>query len=141
MQEHDISLDYKAWLFKARGNLISAKRLIKDDDEVADHAIYHTQQCAELALKAFLAFKENPIRKVHDLGKLLELCMELDLVFESLKPKLSVLTPYATKFRYPDDYLVPDREDVLEAITYAEEILQFVRRRIEYFSNPTLKLF
>lgn len=141
MQGPEISLDYRAWLFKARGNLISAKRLIKDDDQVADHAIYHTQQCAELALKAFLAYKEIPIRKTHDLGKLLELCMNLDAPFESLRVKLSQLMPYATKFRYPDDYLIPDREDVLQAINDAEEVLHFVRRRIEYFSNPTLKIF
>lgn len=137
----EIALDYRAWLFKARGNLGAAKRLAKDDDELLDHAIYHTQQCAETALKAFLAFRDIEIQKIHNLATLNKQCTSLDPLFESIRESLRIISPYVTQFRYPDDYLIPDREDVLEAITHAEIILTFVRRRIEYLSNPNMRIF
>lgn len=141
MPRHDNLYDHRAWLFKARGNLSSAKQLAENNDELLDHAIYHTQQCAELALKAFLAFKDISIQKTHDLDKLLKQCMDIDATFGVLKPKVITLTPYVAKFRYPDDYLVPDREDVMIAIDYAEEVLTLVRKRIEYLSHPNMRLF
>lgn len=141
MPERSNLYDYRAWLFKARGNLSSAKKLAENNDELLDHAIYHTQQCAELALKAFLAFKDISIQKTHDLDKLLKQCMDIDARFGVLKAKVIALTPYVAKFRYPDDYLVPDREDVMIAINDAEEVLTLVRKRIEYLSHPNMRLF
>jgi HEPN domain-containing protein len=42
---------YESWLIKAYHDLISAKKLAQDQEPVLDTAIYHTQQCAEKALK------------------------------------------------------------------------------------------
>ena len=44
---------YNDWLAKAASDLISSKKLSKDDDDTLDTAVYHTQQCAEKALKAY----------------------------------------------------------------------------------------
>lgn len=140
-KRNKLSDDPLAWLFKARSNLGAAKRLTKDDDELLDQAIYHTQQCAELSLKAFLAFHKTPIQKTHDLDTLCKQCSKLDPSFETLSEKLFVIAPYSTKFRYPDDVLVPYRKETLLAIEFAEEILIFVRRRIEYLSNPNMRIF
>lgn len=130
-----------AWLFKARSNLGAAKRLIKDDDDLLDQAVYHTQQCAGLTMKAFLAFHKTPIQKTHDLDTLCKQCSKFDPSFETLTEKLFVIAPYSTKFRYPDDVLVPYRKETLLAVEYAEEILTFVRRRIEYLSHPNSRIF
>jgi HEPN domain-containing protein len=58
---------HESWLKKGRHDLTSAQVLFSGDEPVLDTAIYHTQQCAEKALKAFLAFKKQPIMKTHDL--------------------------------------------------------------------------
>jgi HEPN domain-containing protein len=62
---------YRGWLIKAESDLRLAEKGIKDDDLTLDTAIYHTQQCAEKAMKGFLIFHQKSIPKTHDLLKLL----------------------------------------------------------------------
>lgn len=121
---------YEAWLYKADSDLKSSRKLIEGDDPIMDTAIYHTQQCAEKSLKGFLAFKEQPIQKSHDIELLVELCSALDEEFETLYVYSEKLTPYATAFRYPDVCLEPDYDDVEKAIEMAYVILEFVRGKI-----------
>lgn len=79
MKQHEI------WLLKAENDLKSAEKLSDGDDPVLDTAIYHTQQCAEKSLKAYLVYVEKIVRKVHDLDVLLTDCLEVDESFKSLK--------------------------------------------------------
>ena len=121
---------YEAWIYKAHSDLKSSRKLLEGDDPIMDTAIYHTQQCAEKSLKGFLAFKEQPIQKSHDIELLVELCSVLDEEFETLYVYSEKLTPYATAFRYPDVCLEPDYDDVEKAIEMAHTILEFVRCKI-----------
>ena len=57
-------MGYEAWLYKANNDLKSALKLLEGDDPIMDTAIYHTQQCAEKALKGYLAFKREPLKKL-----------------------------------------------------------------------------
>jgi len=118
---------HKSWLVKAENDLKSAYKLMAGDTPIADTAIYHAQQCAEKALKAFLSFKQQPIRRTHDVVYLLELCVDFDANFSKLEEDAEILSPYHTAFRYPDIVLEPDEEDVKEAIERAERILEFVK--------------
>lgn len=117
---------HETWLQKAFHDLQSSKKLITGDEPILDTAIYHTQQCAEKALKAFLAYHQKPILKTHDIQLLLELCEEIDIDFEDIYDDGIILSPYATEFRYPGVILDPDIADVHEAIIIAEKILLFV---------------
>ncbi|MBI5307125.1 MAG: HEPN domain-containing protein [Planctomycetes bacterium] len=121
---------YEAWLVKAEHDLASAQRLSEGAKPILDTAIYHTQQCAEKALKAYLSFMKQPIEKTHDVEHLVGLCATIDESFNSLLNNAKVLTPYDTAFRYPDFDMVPDMEDVLDAIEKAKSILDFVKGRI-----------
>lgn len=137
-------LNYQAWLFKARGDLKASKSLLKlaeNDEEYLANAIYLTQQCAEKALKAYLAFKKQPLQKMHNLIKLLEECSRLEPGFSALREKALLLDPYATQYRYPDDYLMPEIKEVVKAVEAAEQIFEYVRKQITYESHPNLKLF
>lgn len=132
----------KDWIAKASGDLKSSKKLIKDDDDTLDMAVYCTQQSAEKALKAYLIFKGQPVLKTHDLGKLLMTCTKYDSSFELLRKEAEALLPYAVYTRYPDDRFYIDREEVIEAIGYAEKILKFVKAKIELIEKqPQLDLF
>lgn len=121
---------YEVWLVKAEHDLASARRLSEGDDPILDTAIHHTQQSAEKALKAYLSFMKQPIVKTHDVEHLVELCAAIDESFNCLLNDAKVLTPYDTAFRYPDFDMVPDMEDVLDAIEKAANILQFIRGKI-----------
>jgi HEPN domain-containing protein len=121
---------YEAWLVKAEHDLASARRLSEGDKPILDTAIYHTQQCAEKALKAYLSFRKQPIEKTHDVELLVELCAVIDESFNSLLNDAKVLMPYDTAFRYPDFDMDPDKDDVADAIEKAANILQFISGKL-----------
>ncbi|GBD96675.1 MAG TPA: HEPN domain-containing protein [Nitrospirae bacterium] len=125
MKQHEV------WLIKAENDLKSARRLSESSDPILDTAIYHTQQSAEKALKAYLAFKAQPIRKVHDIELLLESCSVFDKDFNQFVDDADILTPYNVAFRYPGPDIEPHGEEVADAIEKAEKILAFVKSRIK----------
>jgi len=129
---------YDAWILKAENDLETAEVMVRRDKPIADTAIYHTQQCAEKALKAFLAYHRSEIEKTHNLVRLIEQCVAFDPDFESLLEDADDLTPLGTEFRYPDDFdeindvsqLFPSVEKVETAIVKAKRILDFVKAKI-----------
>ena len=121
---------HEDWLIKAEHDLKSAKKLFGGDDPINDTALYHTQQCAEKALKAYIAFNDKPIEKTHDIQLLLELCIEMDEEFDNLYRNGISLNPYSTIFRYPGPASEPDSDDVKNAIEIAEKIMDFVLMKI-----------
>ena len=52
----------RQWLLKAEHDVASAERLIAGDPPYLDTAVYHCQQAAEKALKAYLTRNDRPIR-------------------------------------------------------------------------------
>ena len=138
-EEDCYMIDYhKAWILKAESDLRTAEVLLHQDNPITDTAIYHTQQCAEKALKGFLAFKRSEIEKTHNLSDLVVQCVAFDSDFNTLLEDAGDLTPKATEFRYPDDFdeiddmsqLFPDVEEVEAAIVKAKHILDFVKTKI-----------
>jgi HEPN domain-containing protein len=126
---------YNDWLEKAASDLRSAQKLTKDGDDTLDTAVYHTQQCAEKALKAYLVFKNQPIPRTHDLQKILELCAQLDFSFKILLNDALDLLPFATYSRYPDDRFFIEREEAIEAIEKARIIFDFVKSKVKHFDT------
>ena len=118
------------WLQKADHDLLSAERLLRGDPPLLDTAVYHCQQAAEKALKAYLAFKDVPFEKIHDLTVLAEQCRQIDSTFGQLMDIAETLTPYATAFRYPGDILEPEESDTEESVKLANRVLNFVLERM-----------
>jgi len=129
---------HDAWILKAENDLKIAEIAVRRDDPVTDVAIYHTQQCAEKALKGFLAYHRSEIQKTYNLAKLVVQCAAFDPAFISLRSDADFLTPKGTEFRYPDDFdeiddvsqLFPAVEEVETAIAKAKRILDFVKLKI-----------
>lgn len=123
---------HKLWLAKAESDLRASEKLVTDE-LVWDVAIYLTQQCAEKALKAYLAWSKCPLEKTHNLVKLIELCMFIDSEFIQLRDEAEVLTPFLTAFRYPDAEFYPEKQVLDDALHKAHRVLKFVKRKI----NPS----
>ena len=123
---------HEYWLKKAESDLNLAKKGAIGDDDTFDSAIYHTQQCAEKALKGYLVCKKEKLLRTHDLTDLLERCSRYDSAFEYLSDDVFVLSPYSMEFRYTD-YTTsgPSLDSLEEAIRFADKILRFVRERID----------
>lgn len=124
------TIEVQQWLVKARHDIESARLLINSDLPILDTGVYHCQQAAEKALKAYLTLQDSPFMKVHDLTALVKQCIEMDASFEGLMDIADSLTPYATAFRYPGDVLEPEPSDAGEALVLAEKMLDFIVGKI-----------
>jgi HEPN domain-containing protein len=118
---------YEEWIFKSEHDIESAKVLLAHN--LSDTAIYHTQQCAEKALKSFLAYKNTIIPKSHNLDELCLKCKNLDASFNNIYLNAIDLNGFDVRFSYPSAVLEPLVNDVQTAIDNAQEILDFVKSK------------
>ena len=114
------------WMQAARDDLGSAVKLIEGDSIYPGTSLYHCQQCAEKALKAFLLSIGVAFEKTHNLSVLVELCSDKDSAFQQLKDLAERLTPYATLYRYPEEVETPTIDEAREAIIMARAVLDVV---------------
>ena len=120
------------WLRFAKDGLLLAKMSISADYLIIVGALYHSQQCAEKALKAYLSFKEKVPPRTHDLANLIYLCAVFDQEFLIFLEDADILTPFSVASRYPDNvYSFPDLGLAQSAIIRAEKILIVVENKIE----------
>jgi HEPN domain-containing protein len=133
MQEHE------KWLAIAEEDLRAAKGLLKL--ELFSPATYHCHQSAEKALKGYLSFIKHDVIKTHDLMKLVGLCIKHDSKFEKLYDLVEKLNPFATRFRYPTEFDIPDFADTELAIKQAKMILKFVIKKIVEPETGQIKIF
>jgi HEPN domain-containing protein len=128
----------RSWLTKAANGLKSARVLSADSEGPLDSAIYHCQQAAEKAVKAFLVFKGITPAKTHDIRRLTVEALGLEPRFQQHIAPAAALTPYAWEFRYPDDLAetYPTREEFDEALVHAQTIYDFVLTLIPAEARP-----
>ncbi len=126
------------WLTRASHDLRSSHALASLDDPLLDTAIYHCQQTAEKAIKAWLQSKDDPFPKTHDLEDLVERASGVNPEFGKFAKAASVLTPYVSAFRYPGgfDDPMPTREEFDEALQYAQVIYDFVLSQLPANARP-----
>lgn len=122
--------EHEEWFEMANDDLGAAQDLLSLGRR-ARGVVFDSQQAAEKALKGYLIFKKQEIKRTHDLIQLLEMCMGLDGEFRSLFDAADNLNPYSTKFRYPNDYLVLEQADAAFAVKQAQIILKFVLKKIK----------
>jgi len=109
--------DYiQQWLKKAWRDLQSARRLASRPDPILETAFFHCQQAAEKAVKGYLAYRDHPLEKTHDVEKLVTVAETYEPRFAAWRPAAEVVTPYATTFRYP-----PTKEPEAEEYERAEQ--------------------
>jgi HEPN domain-containing protein len=87
--------EVRAWLHKARSDLLSAGILVESSPLVLGPAAFHCQQAAEKVLKAFLIWRSVPFERVHSLVYLMDLCEAQEPAFASLREETESLASYA----------------------------------------------
>jgi len=105
--------DYlKNWVFRANEDIAVIENLFKSEPEsFASSICYHAQQAVEKFLKAYLVFQNIDFPKTHDLDFLLSECKNINnKVFDI---DLGSLTDFGVSIRYPDDFYLPDKEEVI----------------------------
>ena len=119
--------DTKAWLANADIDIKAAIHQMTAAPPFTADAVFHAQQAAEKALKAFLTWHDVPFRKTHDLAEVGHQCVQIDPSLESLLMRAAVLTQYAWKFRYPGEPDDPSRYEAEVAIALAREVCDAIR--------------
>ncbi len=123
----------RAWVQKAENDLKVAKDQIKSPRPATDAICFHSQQCAEKYLKAFLVFHHHPVPRTHNIAWLIVQCAEIDAEFMTLlQSDIPLLSTYAVEVRYPDlgPELFPSKAEAQQAIKLAEQVRAFVLRKI-----------
>jgi HEPN domain-containing protein len=115
------------WLYKAEEDLNSAEYLLNGN--FYGTAIYHTQQAAEKAFKAYCVYISITIPRTHNLDMLCQTCQIADSSFSSIYLYAIDLNGLDVAFRYPNVQLDPTETDVKTAIRLATEILDFVKSK------------
>ena|SRR3989442_1790130 len=118
------------WIERAVEDLSAAGLLLRSTPPHLGVAVYHAQQAAEKALKAFLVVHNVSFRLTHNLEELLPQCEAVDAALGQFRPAARVLTPYATRFRYPGGPLHPSPTEAEQAVQLADGIVRFVRQRL-----------
>ena len=128
----------KAWMVKAWRDLETARRAATGEPPFYDVAVYHCQQAAEKAVKEFLVHHGKPYEKTHDIEVLTDLACEIDSNFNTLADAADALTPYATRFRYPNATFAvePQPTEYDEALKYAQTIYDFVFNLLPAEARP-----
>ncbi len=106
--------DYlKTWLFRANEDIAVIEKLFESEPELyASTICFHAQQAVEKFLKAFLVFHNIDFPKTHDLDYLLLECKKIDA--RNFDIDLGSLTDFGVSLRYPDDFYVPDKEEIAQ---------------------------
>jgi HEPN domain-containing protein len=120
----------RAWLEKSRADLRRVELLLSAEDPDVEDALFHCQQAAEKALKAFLTWHDQPFRKTHDLEALGRQCRAIDPTLGALLANADMLTEYAWAFRYPDSPPEPSEAEVEQARRLANDIAAAILQRL-----------
>ena len=118
------------WLVYAKNDLISSRHLFYDIyPKQFEIACYHSQQCAEKALKGYLLYKDLEPPWTHNLVELCQICMQHDDTFLQILEACSDLTPYGVAACYPNELAV---DDIItkSTIDKANAVYNFVSARI-----------
>ena len=131
----------KAWMTKAWRDLETARRAASGQPPFYDIAVYHCQQSAEKAVKAFLIHHGKVHEKTHDIEVLVDLAGEADAQFSELADAADALTPYATRFRYPNATFAvePQPVEYEEALRHAKTVYEFVLNRLPADARPEME--
>jgi HEPN domain-containing protein len=116
--------DTREWLTRANSDLRACGALVAG--ELPAEAVFHAQQCAEKALKAFLTWNQTPFKKTHDLRVLRQLCLPFIKTPIAHLEDAEKLTKYAWRFRYPGAPYSPDREEAERAMRMASLLLDAI---------------
>lgn len=92
----------KKWFKYAAADLKVAKNSIQFSEEYKAISAFHSQQCAEKAMKGFLTYHGVRFPKTHDLSILVDLIASVDKDLAKKLIKTRPLKIYAVVFRYPD---------------------------------------
>ncbi len=132
----------KEWLEFAKRDLEAAKILVKNE-YVANTVLFHSQQCIEKCLKAYMEENSIPIPKIHSVVKLHALITEHTEISLSVSEEdLDLVDLVYIDTRYPSGLgLLPSgfpiKEDAVELINIAKAVYFEIDELLAHLTKPS----
>jgi len=123
--------DASPWVKKAEQDLLSIANNLASNEVQWDKVVFDAQQAAEKFLKALLVSHGQEPPKIHDLTKLLTLCVAYAPELASFGDDCLFLSPLAVRSRYPGDEPETAREDAEKGVQIARRIRAAVLERLQ----------
>ena len=136
MNDPALVSETKMWLRKATMDLRAAEHDLSALPPLFEDVLFHCQQAAEKALKAFLVWHSCPFRRTHSLEEIGRQCVQIDANFQSLVDGVVPLTQYAWEYRYPSDPEEPTPEEAEEALLLARRTFDAVLSKLPQEVQP-----
>jgi HEPN domain-containing protein len=118
--------EFEKWFKKAEEDLFVIKHILKLENAPADICCFHAQQAIEKYLKAYLISKNVLFPKTHDLQLLVQLCIQINPIFNDILPQALSLINYAVVPRYPDmldDLTIEDAKLAYQNALFIKEFI------------------
>ncbi len=125
MHERDKAL---GWVGKAEEDYELALLALHHKPPLTSGVCYHSQQCVEKYLKAFLSLQSTPFPHTHDLLALQDLCARADPLFALDELLLERINAYAVGIRYPGEEATV--EEAHEAVEAMKAVRRFLRNKL-----------
>lgn len=122
--------EVQSWLAKADNDLRGAAVDLAVQPPLVEDALFHCQQAAEKAMKAFLTAHDTTFRKTHDLDELASACEQIDASLKDALNPARDLTVFAWEFRYPGSDEAPPEADAHHSLILARSAVDAVRERL-----------
>ncbi len=122
------------WLAIASTDLKVARL---SQSEAPSASLFHSQQAAEKAMKAVLAFHGRGVPKIHDLKELGNACIGLAPVLIREVEECTSLSDYAVVFRYLDAPYEPDAEEAADALARATALYDAIKAELKLPELPS----
>jgi HEPN domain-containing protein len=124
--------EVKLWIKRAEHDFKDATVFLRQRESFARKMVcFHCQQTAEKYLKAFLVLHETAFPKVHDLRRLLRLCIKFEPALEAYRDAFELLRPYSVHYEPPIDEAEAGR--AVEAVTKIRNVMR------EFFPSEFLQ--
>jgi HEPN domain-containing protein len=132
----ELVAETRGWLHKAHEDLELAQMALDRNPPFISPAAFHTQQCAEKLLKAFLTWNSETFKKTHDLKELGDPCVKLDLTLEPIVVRVAPISAWAIETRYPSIVESETSEQVASAIETVRELFRQILSRLPEETHP-----
>ncbi|MFH0842881.1 MAG: HEPN domain-containing protein [Bacteroidota bacterium] len=120
----------KNWILLADEDVSVIDSLFNSSPEIYARTIcFHSHQAVEKYLKAFLVFHNIDFPRTHDLEFLLKECQKIDK--SGFDFDFGSLTDFGVSIRYPDDFIIPDKEDTIRFREISKRVKKVVESKIK----------
>jgi len=114
------------WLAKAEEDFNVANFLLSQGQPYLSTIGFHSQQCAEKYLKAYLARHQVEFPKTHHLGALLDLISKINSSLADSLKEITALNPYSVTVRYPAGFPEMSLADAQNAVDLASKVREAI---------------